>query len=169
MIRLASYGDMKAIEGIYEKARKYMEDAGNPTQWGKNHPTAELLEEDIKKERLYVDTTEPEDPEIEGEIIHGVFAFILGEDKTYTYIENGMWLNEKPYGTIHRIAGDGEVKGVFGRCFEFCRLQINNLRIDTHENNYTMRHLIEKYGFKKCGIVYMEDGSPRIAYQNYLA
>ena len=28
-----------------------------------------------------------------------------------------------------------------------------------------MQHLIERSGFTRCGIVYMEDGSPRIAYQ----
>lgn len=28
-----------------------------------------------------------------------------------------------------------------------------------------MRHLIEKSGFAECGIIRVEDGSPRIAYQ----
>lgn len=40
-----------------------------------------------------------------------------------------------------------------------------NLRIDTHEENKVMRHLIEKSGFAECGIIRVEDGSPRIAYQ----
>ena len=26
---------------IYETARKYMEETGNPSQWGKNHPPRE--------------------------------------------------------------------------------------------------------------------------------
>ena len=37
--------------------------------------------------------------------LHGVFAFILGEDPTYGVIEDGQWLSGDPYGTIHRIAG----------------------------------------------------------------
>lgn len=101
----------------------------------------------------------------EPEIVHGVFAFIIGPDPTYTYIEDGVWLNDDVYGTIHRIAGDGVAKGVFKKCLDFCKSQIDNLRIDTHHNNLTMQHLVEKNGFEKCGIVYMEDGSPRIAYQ----
>ena len=28
-----------------------------------------------------------------------------------------------------------------------------------------MQHLFEKNGFKKCGIIYLEDGSERLAYQ----
>ena len=68
-------------------------------------------------------------------------------------------------GQFTRIAGDGAVKGVFDNCLAFCRDQISNLRIDTHHDNSTIRHLIGKNGFRRCGIVYMEDSSPRIAYQ----
>mgnify|MGYP002933455973 FL=1 len=39
--------------------------------------------------------------------IHGVFAFILGEDPTYRVIEQGAWLSDAPYGTIHAVASDG--------------------------------------------------------------
>ena len=28
-----------------------------------------------------------------------------------------------------------------------------------------MRHCIEKYGFIYCGVIYLPDGSPRLAYQ----
>ena len=28
-----------------------------------------------------------------------------------------------------------------------------------------MQHLIEKNGFKRCGIIHIADGSPRIAYE----
>lgn len=167
MIRLARRNDMDTIMDIYQAARNYMQDTGNPTQWGESYPAKELLEEDIEKKQLYVCVERNCDQEGNGseEIVHGVFAFIIGPDPTYAYIENGKWLNDDTYGTIHRIAGDGKVKGIFADCLEYCRSQIDNLRIDTHENNLTMQHLIEKNGFKKCGIIYIEDGSPRIAYQ----
>ena len=170
MIRLANYDDLNRIMEIYQEARNYMEANGNPDQWGKNHPPRQLLEEDIKKGQLYVYTENDEalTEDLERAQIHGVFAFIIGSDPTYAYIEDGAWLNDEVYGTIHRIAGDGVAKGVFEKCLDFCKSQIVNLRIDTHHNNLTMQHLVEKNGFEKCGIVYMEDGSPRIAYQ-YLA
>lgn len=34
-----------------------------------------------------------------------------------------------------------------------------------HKDNKITRHLIEKNGFAKCGIIYVADGSPRIAYE----
>lgn len=40
-----------------------------------------------------------------------------------------------------------------------------NIRIDTHADNKTMQHLIEADGFTRCGIIYIADGTPRIAYQ----
>ena len=157
MIRLARREDLSAILAVYEAARRYMRENGNPTQWGESYPERSMLEEDIRRRQLYVD-------EQEG-AIHGAFAFILGEDPTYAYIEDGAWLNDAPYGTIHRVAGDGTVRGTFDRCLAFCKGRSGELRIDTHRDNLTMQHLIERSGFTRCGIVYMEDGSPRIAYQ----
>ena len=37
-------------------------------------------------------------------------VFIIGADPTYEVIEDGAWPDNSPYGTIHRIAGDGQVK-----------------------------------------------------------
>lgn len=157
MIRFAEYKDLDTIMNLYAAARKYMADNGNATQWPETYPGRELLQKDIREKQLFVDVEQNE--------IHGVFAFILGRDETYLHIEDGSWKNEDPYGTIHRVAGDGTVKGVFSRCLDFCRKKSSNLRIDTHENNHTMRHLIEKNGFERCGIIFVQDETPRIAYQ----
>ena len=40
---------------------------------------------------------------------------------------------------------------LFGRCMEFLQKQTANLRIDTHEENRVMRHLIEKAGLQNAG------------------
>ena len=40
-----------------------------------------------------------------------------------------------------------------------------NVKGDTHEDNYVMQKVFEKNGFRRCGIIYVEDGTPRIAYQ----
>lgn len=157
-IRRAEQRDLTSILRVYEIAREYMRQNGNPDQWGTDKPKKELLKDDIKKGELFVGEDDKGD-------IHFVFAFILGEDPTYSYIENGNWLSDKPYGTIHRIAGDGTVSGVVKTAVDYCRETIKNIRIDTHENNKTMQHVLGKLGFSKCGIIYLEDGSPRIAYQ----
>ena len=157
-IRKAEQKDMGSILKVFEIAREYMRQSGNPNQWGTVKPRKETLEDDITKGQLYVG-------ENDGGEIHFVFAFILGKDPTYSYIENGKWLSDEPYGTIHRIASDGTVSGVVKSAVEFGKTMISSIRIDTHEDNKTMRHVVEKLGFTECGIIYIDDGTPRIAYQ----
>lgn len=156
-IRKANLQDLEQILKIYEYARRFMAETGNPTQWGNHYPEKNLLIEDIEKDRLFVVCEQGR--------VRGVFVFLIGEDPTYQIIEDGAWPNDALYGTIHRIAGDGEIKGLVEMCVEYCSNLIDNLRIDTHHDNKIMQYVIEKSGFKRCGIIYADDGSPRIAYQ----
>ncbi len=157
MIRLATKCDLPKIFPIFEEAKKYMQKEGNITQWNKNYPAENLLLSDIEKNQLFVYT--------ENDIIEGVFVLQSGDDPAYSYIENGSFRYSKSYRTIHRIASSGKVSGIFKKCLDYCKKKSDFLRIDTHADNKTMRHLIEKHGFSECGIVYMADGSPRIAYE----
>ena len=155
-IRQAEEKDFFDILRIYARAREYMTADGNPTQWGKSFPPENLIKDDIREKRNYV-------VEADGGV-HGVFAFIPGDDPTYARIE-GAWMSDAPYGTIHRIASDGTVKGVFAAAIAFCKSRLSHIRIDTHADNKTMRCAIEKAGFKECGIIRVVDGTPRIAYE----
>ena len=47
---------------------------------------------------------------------------------------------------------------------EYGRSRCCHIRVDTHADNKPMQHLAEKYGFSRRGIIYVEDGTPRIAY-----
>ena len=154
-IRPAQTVDLDEIEKIYASARSFMAENGNPTQWVDGYPQRDLLVEDIHQNQLYV-------AEKTGEI-SGVFMFVIGQDPTYTYIEDGAWLSEAPYGTIHRIASRGS--GLFSAALDFCRSKCRHIRVDTHADNKPMQHLAEKYGFTRCGIIYVQDGTPRIAYE----
>jgi len=154
-IRRARDCDLPRIQEIYAYAREFMAQTGNPNQWGRTHPPRQQLEADIPAGNLYVAENETG--------IHGVFAFILGEDPTYSYMEDGSWHYEGPYGTIHRIASDGS-GGMFTAAMNYCKGVISHLRIDTHHDNRVMQHVIEKHGFARCGLIYVSDGTPRIAY-----
>ena len=154
-IRPACVEDLTEILKIYDYAKRFMAETGNPTQWAGSYPQRALLETDIVNRGLYV--------VMEQGMVCGVFYFVIGPDPTYTIIEKGTWHSDKPYGTIHRIAGNG-TGGIFGAALEFCRNQIDYLRIDTHEDNKVMQHVVTRHGFKPCGIIYTDDGSPRIAY-----
>lgn len=154
-VRIAKPEDLPRIEEIYAYARSFMAQTGNPTQWGKTEPKVSQLKLDIAEEKLYV---------LESDGIHGVFFFAIGEDPAYAVIEDGCWLSDAPYGTIHRIAGDG-AGGIVGAALEFAKTKISHLRIDTHHDNKVMQHVVEKLGFLRRGIIYVADGSPRIAYE----
>ena len=156
MIRYAEEKDMHVILNIYQIARAFMAAHGNTVQWQNNHPDREVLEQDIAKKQLYV-------YENQGQI-HGAFAFIPGEDPTFKIID-GAWMDNSPYAAIHRVASDGTEKGIFAKVADYCKKEIPHLRIDTHERNLPMQGAIQKCGFRRCGIIHIADGSPRIAYE----
>ena len=97
-------------------------------------------------------------------MIVGTFSFIIGEEPTYQVIKNGKWTDGRLYGTIHRLASNGIVKGIARACFEYCIKQIDYIRIDTHKDNISMQTAIERFGFHKCGNIYVKGGAERIAY-----
>ena len=154
-IREAVYSDMPAIKKLYANARQFMAEHGNATQWGESYPEDSLLSQDLECKKLFLVQDEGG--------IHGVFYFSVEADPTYTVIYQGQWRWEKPYGVIHRIAGDGS-GGILRSAVDFASKQSDYLRIDTHDDNYVMQKALEKMGFFKCGIIYIEDGTSRIAY-----
>ena len=157
-IRPTIYADMDALLAIFAHARQQMAADGNPTQWGDGCPSRQQLEEDIRRGVSYV-------VEIDGKVC-ATFVFVVGKDPTYQIIEDGTWLDDTlPYGTIHRIASNGQQREIFHTVLDWCTTNCTNIRIDTHQENQRMIHLIEKAGFSRCGIIYTRGGSPRIAYQ----
>lgn len=156
MIRKAHHNDLPRIMNIFSVAKKFMRKSGNKNQWTNGYPSEEIIEKDIENGNFYV--------EEKNDNIIGCFAFIIGIEPTYHKID-GHWLNEEPYGTIHRIASDGSMPGFSDRCFKFCRSKIHDLRIDTHQDNKPMQSAVQRNGFKYCGVITLLDGSPRLAFQ----
>ena len=134
-----------------------MRENGNREQWGNSHPARELIEIDIRQRKLYVC--------IDDQKIVGVFYFAIEDDVTYRVIEDGAWLNDEPYGVVHRIASAEGGKGAATFCLNWAFKQAGNIRIDTHEDNQPMRGLLSKLGFVYCGIIRIASGAPRMAFQ----
>ena len=153
----ATYNELPAIMKIFIKAKQYMRKEGNMTQWNGSYPSIELMQDEISQHHCFI-CREDDDTLV------GVFCLIAGKDPTYTKIE-GRWLNEKPYATIHRMASNGKHRGLAQECFDWCFNIYHNLRVDTHKDNATMNRAILKNGFEYCGIIYIADGTPRLAYQ----
>lgn len=159
MIQKANLSQLPEILEIYKKARQFMAQSGNPDQWGTAYPPEEMIRQDILDGKSYVN--------LDGDHIRAVFYFAVEADPTYSYID-GAWRNDAPYGVIHRIAVGESGKGAAAECFAFAAARCGNIRIDTHEKNIPMQRCLAKNGFQRCGIIYLEDGDPRIAYQKVI-
>lgn len=160
MIRFARMEDLPRLLEIYAAARAFMRQNGNMEQWAGGYPGEAVLAEDIGLERLYV-------IEEKGRI-GGVFMLAAGPDDTYAVIHGGAWSWEQPYGVIHRIAGDGSIKGVLAKAVAFAEVRFDYLRIDTHARNFPMQNALSKQGFTQRGVIYLHDDSPRLAYDKLL-
>lgn len=159
MIEKATLSQLPEIMEIYRQARTFMAQNGNPLQWGDSYPPEEMIRQDIADGKCYVNLRE--------NAIGAVFYFAVEEDPTYGFID-GAWLNDAPYGVIHRIAVGENGKGLAAECFRFAMERCENLRIDTHEDNLPMQRCLAKHGFVRCGTIYWEHGDSGIAYQKVI-
>ena len=159
-IRRSTIADIDNIISIFDSAKKYMRANNNVSQWSDGYPDEETIRTDIENGNSYVGEN------YDGELVL-TFAFIKGEDPTYRVIK-GKWLNDNPYGTIHRIASNGKTRGVLRRSCEYCFKEVENIRIDTHQDNRPMLQALKNLGFQRCGEIICRDGTARIAFQKYL-
>ena len=155
-IRPAVAADLPALRPVFEAAKGIMRADGNPTQWAApGFPPDALLLRDIERGGGFV---------IEDSRIVAYFALLPSPEPTYDYID-GAWLTDEPYGVIHRMASYPDAHGIFAAIMDFAAERYAHLRIDTHRDNRIMRHLIEKHGFTYCGIIWLTDGTERLAYE----
>ncbi|MCI9212792.1 MAG: GNAT family N-acetyltransferase [Ruminococcus sp.] len=156
-IRNATPEDLDILLKLYDNARSFMAAHDNPTQWGNTNPSRGLLESDIESGCSYVCE--------EYQNVIAAFYYRFKEEDSYRRIYNGPWLDESPYGVVHRITSSGTIRGTGSFCLDWALSQCGNLRIDTHRDNRVMQHLLEKKQFTRCGIIYLADSGERIAYQ----
>ena len=162
-IRKAEIGDLDAVMQIYAEARAFMKESGNPDQWGDFYPPVDTVKDDLSENGGgYVVT--------DGENILAAFYFEKNaDDPTYREIFDGAWLNDLPYGVVHRVGVGrlGRGRKIGAMCLEWALKTAGNIKIDTHKDNLPMQKLLTRLGFTMCGSIYLEDGSHRIAYQNF--
>lgn len=154
-IRLAKEKDIPKMREIFDYGREIQLESGNLNQWADGYPSDELIQEDLAVDAVHV--------LMGGDEMLGVMSLFTEADPTYKEIE-GKWLNDEPYATIHRIATSGKVKGSGQKLIKWAQDRFENIRIDTHEDNEQMKYIVQKLGFKYCGIIYLENGDPRNAY-----
>ena len=140
-IRKTEIAELGILMELFEQGKRIMRKSGNMKQWTGGYPDEE-------------------------QNIVGTFTFIQGNDPTYARIYEGAWSDDtRPYGVIHRLASTEQSKGVASACLQWCYRQIPNLRADTHRDNHILQHILKKHGFQYCGIIYLQNGDERLAFQ----
>ena len=164
--RRSTLADVDDIMKIIKQAQEYLK-SQQVMQWQNNYPNIQVVEQDIKEQNGYV-------IEDDGDVIGTVTLSFDGES-TYDKIYEGQWLSDLPYGVVHRIAIHEEHKGkgissiIMDNIVKMCHdRSIKSIRVDTHEANKSMKKLLQKTGFKYCGIIYLLDGSKRLAYERLI-
>ena len=96
----------------------------------------------------------------------------LDKEETYDKIYDGKWLSNGDYAVIHRIAVDNTYKGlglshkIIKYTEDKCKENnVHSIKVDTHEENIPMQKLLTKNGLEYCGIIYLEDGGKRVAFE----
>ena len=157
-IRATQPTDMAEIMKVMDAAKTIMRQSGNMHQWGDGYPSESAINADIERNGSFV-------VEDDGRIV-GYFAFLPSPEPTYDIIYDGEWLDDQqPYHVVHRIASYPDAHGIFTSIMDYCFSHDTNIRIDTHRDNTIMQHVILKYGFTYCGIIYLLSGDERLAYQ----
>ena len=166
-LRRTTEQDIARVMEIIRAGQQYFRQA-NIYQWVNNYPNEDIIKEDISKDYSYVLVHE-------GKIVATAAVAFDGEP-TYEKIYEGNWLTNEEYAVIHRIAVAEELKGqgvagvLLKKVEELCQeRQVRSIKIDTHEDNKSMQRLMEKNGFIYCGIIYLESGSKRIAFEKILS
>ena len=168
LIKKSIESDVKLLMPIFDEARGTIAALGID-QWQNGYPSEEVVSADIEKDQSYL-------CEIDGKIC-GTFAMIDDGEPTYDKIYDGEWLtgDSQDYIAIHRVAisvtsrGSGLSGKIIGYATEFAKEKgRKSLRIDTHRGNVVMRRMLEKNGFTFCGIIYLENGDERVAYEKII-
>lgn len=159
--------DISGIMRLVDQAKSYMKAQGID-QWQNGYPNAESIKNDIEHDYSYV-------MEKDGKVI-GTMAVLFDGEPTYDKIYEGDWkTTEEPYAAVHRVAVDADCKGqgiagaMVDEVEKICRERgVRSIKNDTHRDNKSMQRMQAKNGFEYCGIIYLEDGAERIAFEKLI-
>lgn len=163
IIRKTTPADIPAIETLYDQSRAALRAAG-VDQWQDGYPNGSTARQDMEDGTGYV-------LEDEGEVI-ATACLAFGHEPTYDVIEQGAWAGQGSYGFLHRVAVSPKAKGkgAAGQFFDELKRQaaergVRVLRGDTHRDNKSMQRVMAKSGLEYRGVIHVEDGTERLAYE----
>ena len=164
--RKTKKSDIKDVMKIIKQAQKYFKEQ-EIDQWQNNYPNEDIINIDIENDESYVLLKDNE--------IIATTVISFNREKNYETIVDGKWLTDGEYEAIHRIAVTDKLKGygisnkMIAYAESLCRnRKIKSIKVDTHRDNLSMQALLKKNNFKYCGIIFLEDGAERIAFEKVL-
>ncbi|WP_294835140.1 GNAT family N-acetyltransferase [uncultured Lactobacillus sp.] len=154
-LRRATMADFDRIIAILKDGANQLAERG-VDQWQGDYPSKAQIKEDIENGWAFLAVSEDQETV-------GAIAIVDGPDHVYDHLD-GKWLSDtNKYVVIHRVAIHSQHSGK-GYATELLQAVINDIknnrddidsiRIDTHEDNKAMQHLIAKMGFSKVGYLH---------------
>ena len=166
MLRRSEKKDIDRIMEIIDGAKSYLKE-NMVDQWQNGYPNHEAIESDIEKNWSYVYE--------EDDLVLGTTALSFDGEETYEKIYEGAWISDIDYGVIHRVGVDNSMMGksigskILEEVDRICiQKGIYSIKVDTHEDNMAMQRLLDKNGYKYCGVIYLKDGNKRLAFEKIL-
>ena len=163
-LEYASQDDVQRCYEIIDIGRKFQQEQGF-TQWTEDYPNLNTVCNDVQNKKGYV-------VKVDG-IIAGYMCIDFDGEPAYDNIE-GEWNLDAPYAVVHRMAFLAEFRGIgladtaWRLIEEHCKKRnVDYIRVDTDFLNKRMQHVLEKNGFKRCGVIIFQ-GSEKIAYDKAL-
>jgi len=142
----------------------------NIPQWQDGNPNRSSILKDIESNIGYLLIYDGD--------IAGYAALMEEPDANYSTIYHGKWNKPKlPYLSIHRVAIHPQYKGLGLGRYLFSGLitlayskGYHQLRIDTHQKNQRMQHIIQQFSFEYAGDVFVDssENGKRLAYQLFI-
>ena len=157
--------ELAPIMRIIEEAQGFLA-SHHIDQWQNGYPNEAAMHRDILNNESFVVASNDS-------TLIGTAMFSTRKESTYMTIE-GSWITKAnaTYGVIHRMAVTNEFrnKGVAKFIFEQCeqlllKNHIDSMRIDTHQDNLAMQGLLKQLKYTYCGVIYLDDGDKRLAYE----
>ena len=167
----AELQDMADIMLIVDEASAFLH-AQHVDQWQDGYPDPGVFRRDITAGSCWLFTYQG--------MPAGCMTLYFETEPDYASIEDGAWLTDgEVYGTVHRVAVRDIFRGhgLAGEMMQLaedltCGRGCASVRVDTHEDNAAMRSLLEKRGYRQCGVIWLQDTKEqdrkRIAYEKIL-
>ena len=167
-IRPTREEDLPRIQEIYDSARAFLKAQGVPQWQDGPYPSAADARADMGAGNGFVAQEEG--------VVLAVACIAFGREPTYETILEGSWAADPPeYGFLHRIAVAPQAKGrgVAGLLFEELKRRarargLTVIRGDTHRDNRPMQRVMAKAGLSCRGVILLENGDPRLAFEAVL-